>query len=169
MLRCALAAGTLTVLLASNAAAETIVRVQDRPAVPDATLLDGITIAEMEAIMTKAGYQAKVGVDGDNLPVIDSKASGMKFWVYFYNCDGEPQKCRRVQFQSSFKTDEAMQKKALDWNNKKVAGRASNDRDNTYFDYLIDAGGGVSPDNLSQNLERFDTLMSEFTGYIGWR
>jgi hypothetical protein len=61
-----------------------------------------------------------------------------------------------------------MQDKALDWNNTKVAGRAANNKDNTYFDYLIDCGGGVSADNLSQNLERFDTLMSEFTTFIGW-
>ncbi|GAA4125007.1 YbjN domain-containing protein [Aminobacter aganoensis] len=162
MLRFALFAGALAL------AAGTAARAEDKPqAAP--TVVEGVTVAEFQDIMTKAGYQAKVGTDSDNLPVIDSKASGMNFWVYFYNCDGEPQKCRRVQFQSSFKTDKTMQDKALDWNNKKVAGRASNEKDNTYFDYLVDCGGGVSSGNLSQNLERFDTLMAEFTTYIGWR
>ena len=150
-------------------AAGTAARAEDKPQVAP-TVIEGVTVAEFEAIMIKAGYQAKVGVDSDNLPVIDSKASGMNFWVYLYNCEGsEPQKCRRVQFQSSFKTDEKMQGKALEWNNKKVAGRAANDKENTYFDYLVDCGGGVSASNLSQNLERFDTLMAEFTTYIGWR
>jgi hypothetical protein len=160
----------LTVLFAlavpSGAAAETFTLVQDKPAAP--ALLDGVTVDEMEGIMSKAGYQAKVGVDSENKPIIDSKASGLNFWVYFYNCEGDQQRCRRVQFETSLKTDKGMQDKALEWNNKKVAGRATNSKDNTYFDYLIDCGGGVSADNLSQNLERFDTLMSEFTTYIGW-
>lgn len=163
MLRFALLATALAL------AAGTAAKAEDKPQAAPA-VVEGITVAEFGEIMTKAGYQAKVGVDSDNLPVIDSKASGMNFWVYFYNCEGgEPQKCRRVQFQSSFKTDKTMQDKALEWNNKKVAGRASNDKENTYFDYLIDCGGGVSSTNLSQNLERFDTLMAEFTTYIGWR
>lgn len=38
--------------------------------------------------------------------------------------------------------------KALGWNNKKVAGRATGNKDNTHFDYLIDCGG-VLADNLS--------------------
>ncbi|MDH4987030.1 YbjN domain-containing protein [Aminobacter anthyllidis] len=163
MLRFALLAAALAL------AAGTAARAEDKPQATPA-VVEGVTVAEFGDIMIKAGYQAKVGVDSDNLPVIDSKASGMNFWVYLYNCEGaEPQKCRRVQFQSSFKTDKAMQDKALEWNNKKVAGRASNDKENTYFDYLIDCGGGVSAANLSQNLERFDTLMAEFTTYIGWR
>lgn len=163
MLRFALVIGA-TVLAASNIPA----RAEDKPQAAPA-VMEGVTIAQMEEIMGKAGYQAKVGVDSENMPIIDSKASGMSFWVYFYNCEGEPKKCRRVQFQTSFKTDMAMQDKALDWNNKKVAGRAANSKDNTYFDYMVDCGGGITADNLSQNLERFDSLMSEFTTYIGWR
>ena len=38
---------------------------------------------------------------------------------------------------------------------------------NTYFDYLIECGSGVSEGNLLQNLERFGTMMAEFTTYIG--
>lgn len=163
MLRFALVIGA-TVLAVSNIP----VRAEDKPQAAPA-VMEGVTIAQMEEIMGKAGYQAKVGVDSENMPIIDSKASGMSFWVYFYNCEGEPKKCRRVQFQTSFKTDMAMQDKALDWNNKKVAGRAANSKDNTYFDYMVDCGGGITADNLSQNLERFDSLMSEFTTYIGWR
>lgn len=163
MLRFALVIGA-TALAVSNIPA----RAEDKPQAAPA-VMEGVTIAQMEEIMGKAGYQAKVGVDSENMPIIDSKASGMSFWVYFYNCEGEPKKCRRVQFQTSFKTDMAMQDKALDWNNKKVAGRAANSKDNTYFDYMVDCGGGITADNLSQNLERFDSLMSEFTTYIGWR
>lgn len=163
MLRFALVIGA-TAFAVSNIPA----RAEDKPQAAPA-VMEGVTIAQMEEIMGKAGYQAKVGVDSENMPIIDSKASGMSFWVYFYNCEGEPKKCRRVQFQTSFKTDMAMQDKALDWNNKKVAGRAANSKDNTYFDYMVDCGGGITADNLSQNLERFDSLMSEFTTYIGWR
>lgn len=163
MLRSALIIG-----MAALAASQLPARAEDKPQAAPA-VLEGVTVAQMGEIMAKAGYQAKVGVDSDNLPIIDSKASGMNFWVYFYNCDGEPKICRRVQFQSSFKTDMPMQDKAMDWNNKKVAGRAANSKDNTYFDYVVDCGGGVTADNLSQNLERFDSLMSEFTTYIGWR
>lgn len=158
----------LAIAAAAFAISQLPARAEDKPSAAT-EILQGVTVAQMEEIMGKAGYQAKVGVDSDNLPVIDSKASGMNFWVYFYNCDGEPKTCRRVQFQTSLKTDMPMQDKAMDWNNKKVAGRAANSKDTTYFDYLVDCGGGVTPDNLSQNLERFDAMMSEFATFIGWR
>lgn len=167
MLRYALLAGVFA--FPTIAAGNTIIRIQDKLTPPASAIYHGVSIDEMAEIMSNAGYRDDIVVEGDKEPFIESKASGMTFWVYLYNCDGDPRKCRRIQFQSSFKTDKAMQDKALDWNNKKVAGRAANDKDKTYFDYLIDSGGGVTSDNLVQNLERFDTLMSEFTDYIGWR
>jgi hypothetical protein len=131
-------------------------------------MLEGVTADEMAAVIKDAGYKAEVKMDSNNEPYIDSKASGLNFWVYLYRCDGQPAKCLRIQFQSSFSTKKEHQDKALQWNVDKVVGRAYNIKDSTYFDYVIDTDGGVSSDNLMRNVELWDTLMGEFTKYIGW-
>jgi hypothetical protein len=131
-------------------------------------VLEGVTADEMADVIRDAGYKAEVKMDSNNEPYIDSKASGLNFWVYLYRCDGDPQKCLRIQFQSSFSTKQEHQDKAVQWNVDKVVGRAYNIKDSTYFDYVIDTDGGVSSTNLVRNVELWDTLMGEFTRYIGW-
>jgi hypothetical protein len=131
-------------------------------------VLEGVTADEMADVIRDAGYKAEVKMDSNNEPYIDSKASGLNFWVYLYRCDGTPQKCLRIQFQSSFSTKQEHQDKAVQWNVDKVVGRAYNIKDSTYFDYVIDTDGGVSSTNLVRNVELWDTLMGEFTRYIGW-
>ncbi|MBX6323396.1 MAG: YbjN domain-containing protein [Rhodospirillaceae bacterium] len=138
------------------------------PAQQGPQIIEALTADEMADVIREAGYKAQVKMDSNNEPYIDSKASGLNFWVYLYRCDGESSKCMRVQFQSSFSTNKEQQDKAVNWNVDKVIGRSYNIKDSTYFDYVIDMDGGVTRDNLIRNVELWDTVMGEFTRYIGW-
>jgi hypothetical protein len=130
-------------------------------------LFNGVTVDEAADLIRDAGYKARL-LNDENGPYIESKAGGQLFNVYFYGCDGDPQRCLQVMFQIRLTTTEEQQKKALEYDVKKVFGRAYNDGDTTYLDYAMHLNGGVTGDYFKNNVDLWKNVVAEFVDYIGW-
>jgi hypothetical protein len=133
-----------------------------------ASFADGITVEEMAELVRDAGYRAEVKYDDQNLPYVSSRASGLNYWINLYGCEGEPQRCWDVEFQTSLKTTPEQRSKATQWAVDKVFGRSYAIEDSTYFALPVRVGGGVAPQNLISTIELWDTLLGDFTDYIDW-
>jgi hypothetical protein len=169
MLRYVAFAAALAVTVPALAADNTVLGAGTTAPADCPVLYSGVTIEEAADLMREAGYKAQIKTEEGQEPWIDSKASGLNFWVYFYRCDdANPSRCQQVQFQSSFSTNKEEQDKATQWAVDKVFGRSYNVEDSTYFEHPVDLEGGVTADNFMRNLELWDRLMGEFTKYIGW-
>ena len=131
-------------------------------------LYDGLTLDETVQLIRDAGYKAQIAGEPDD-PYIESKASGRNFDIYFYNCEGEPKRCVQLMFQIRLSTTKEQQAKALEYDLKKVFGRAySDDEDTTYLDYALHLNGGVTAAYFTNNLELWDNVVGEFVRYIEW-
>jgi hypothetical protein len=131
-------------------------------------LYNGITVDETVELIRDAGYKARIEKEEDGTRYIESKASGRIFDVYFYNCDEETERCLQLMFQIRLKTTEEQQQKALEYDIKKVFGRAYNEGETTYMDYALHINGGVTGDYVKNNLELWDNVVGEFVQFIGW-
>jgi hypothetical protein len=132
-------------------------------------MYNGFTVDETMALMQEAGFRAKLLVDSNGFPYIESGAGGLIFEVNFYGCDGaDPERCLQLQFRASFSTDEAQKEKALQYNVDKVFGRTYNLEDSTYIEHAMHTNGGVTGDFFINNVLLWDNVLGEFAEYIGW-
>lgn len=142
----------------------------EAPAGADAgsAVRQSIGLEEVATLLQDAGYRARIVRDqGD--PYVESRAGGLSFWIYVYECGAAFEACRYMHLQTSFQATAEQQAKALQWNSDKVLGRAYSSGGSAYIDMAIDLNGGVTEANLRNAVESFETRMSEFTDYIGWQ
>jgi hypothetical protein len=132
-------------------------------------IYNGFTVDEALALMQDAGFRAKLLVDSNGFPYIESGAGGLIFEVNFYGCDGaEPERCLQLQFRASFTTDDTQKDKALQYNVDKVFGRVYNLDESTYIEHPMHTNGGVTGDFFVNNLLLWDNVLGEFAEYIDW-
>lgn len=144
-----------------------------------AQLIDKITGDQLGAAMTAAGLNADIITDASTgAPVIRGSNGDFNFYVRALSCAGQPMACENLVFFANFslgRTATAQDFRIVnEFNESQVFGRAYviPETNEVGIDYVIELGGGVTEDHLSQNIGRWADVVNSFVakfqaGYSG--
>ena len=158
----ALAAALSTVYLAGPAAAQP----------EDAPVYTSINGEEMAELMRLWGYRADLYTTSEGFPEIESGTQGVNFWVLFFECGeegGEKQRCFDIQFHSVFSdVPEVTPDLINEWNSTWRFYSAYIQDDSVRITTDMTLYGGVTAENIEENLLLFDTGLGDFLEFINW-
>lgn len=134
-----------------------------------ASNIDAVTADELEAALSEAGLNPTMLADAaSGAPVANGRAGEFNFFVRALDCSGEPMACETLMFFANFELGRAATvadfRTVDDFRDGQVFGRAYvlEDRNAVGVDYVVELGGGVSPDHLSQNIARWADVIAAF-------
>ena len=128
----------------------------------------GVTAQEVASVLQEKGYKAQVTKDKDGDPLIRSATGGNDFLVLYYECKGKP-RCGSIQFYAGFKKQGISPARIAEWNATKRFGRAYLDADSDpRVEMDVDVEHGATTEAIANDMERWATVMTEFTKFIGW-
>lgn len=128
-----------------------------------------LTGEQLQGLMQDLGYRAQLGVDDAGDPMIDSTASGYKYRVLFYDCEGD-KGCGALEFWAGFDADEPGDlAKMNEWNLNKRFGRAYLDEEGDPIVTIhYNLAGGVTQTNIEDMFEWWELVVAEFAAYVGF-
>jgi hypothetical protein len=122
----------------------------------------------IQTVLLEEGYRAKLTTDSTGDPMITSAAGGYEFDILFYDCT-DNRDCGSIQFFNRFKEPDNGTLEALnDWNSRKRYANAYRGENGDMI-LTLDVtmpGDGVSREVFLENLVLWNTLMSDFVGFI---
>lgn len=131
--------------------------------------LDAVTADELKAALDEAGLSPTMSEDTSNgWPVASGKLGEIVFWVRALDCSGAPLACENLLFFANFDLGRSVVQNDYavinSFNDSKLFGRAYliEAQSQVGVDYVIDLGGGVSKDHLSQNIARWADVVAAF-------
>lgn len=134
-----------------------------------AQTIDAVTADELEAALEAAGLGPTMTQDlASGAPVASGSAGQFEFYVRAMNCSGEPTACQELMFFANFELGREISiddvRKVNSFNEGQVFGRAYfiESQETVGVDYVIELGGGVSPDHLAENIDRWADVISAF-------
>jgi hypothetical protein len=129
----------------------------------------GVTKEEVAAALKKRGLDSRFTVDKDGDPLIESNFEGLKFSVYFYECEKNP-RCKSFQFAAGFTTKAVSAAKVVDWHRLSPFGRTYLDKEgDPWVEMDVDAEHGATTEALENDVGRWQQVMREYRKYIGWK
>ncbi len=134
-----------------------------------AQTIDAVTADELEAALDAAGLGPTMTQDAaSGAPVASGSAGQFEFYVRAMNCSGQPAACKELMFFANFPLGRAVTtadiRKVNSFNEGQVFGRAYfiESRSIVGVDYVVELGGGVTNDHLSENIGRWADVISAF-------
>ncbi len=134
-----------------------------------AETIGAVTAEQLEAALSDAGLGPTMLEDASTgAPVANGRAGEFSFFVRALECSGKPAACENLVFFANFdlgRTATAQDFRIVnDFNDGQVFGRAYvlEDKNQVGVDYVIELGGGVSEDHLSQNVSRWADVIGAF-------
>ncbi|MEM8770168.1 MAG: YbjN domain-containing protein [Pseudomonadota bacterium] len=132
--------------------------------------VDAVTADELQAALEAAGLGPVTMLEdaGTGNPVAHGRAGENTFFVRALDCSGTPAACETLMFFANFELGRAATANdfriADNFRDGQVFGRAYvlEDKGQVGVDYVIELGGGVSKEHLSQNISRWADVISEF-------
>jgi hypothetical protein len=125
----------------------------------------GVTVQEMSEVLKAGGYPiAMATVDGT--PVINTTVNGIKFGIYFFECDPGG-RCQSIQFSADWSIPGITQARMQDWNRTRRFGRGYLSEHGTPFVEMdMDVHHGATTEALVNNLDRWKLVVKEFPAYF---
>jgi hypothetical protein len=124
--------------------------------------------AGLQAVLLEEGFRAKLGVDSVGDLLITSATAGYDFEIMFYDCTDNAD-CRSIQFYIGLSDpDRATAEDMNVWNAGNRYARAYLDEEGDAIlrmDVTMD-GEGMGPQVFLKNLSLWNTLVSDFVGYV---
>lgn len=134
-----------------------------------AQMVSEVTADELESALSSAGLSPTMAEDAaSGAPVAAGKLGETIFWVRAMGCGGTPAACENLMFFANFDLGRGVTPKDYtvinNYNESKVFGRAYiiESEAQVGVDYVIELGGGVSMDHLSQNIARWADVVAAF-------
>ena len=134
-----------------------------------AQIIDAINGEQLEAALSAAGLNPTMMQDGaSGAPVAQGTAGEFQFYVRTLSCSGTPAACENLVFFANFElgrsASQADYRIVNSFNDGQIFGRAYIlERQNQVgVDYVIELGGGVTEDHLSENIGRWSDVISAF-------
>jgi len=131
--------------------------------------LSAVDADALEAILNDAGLGASMTQDAaSGAPVANASLGGIGFWVRALDCGGSPLACETLVFFANFELGRAATpsdyKVINSFNDSQVFGRAYviEAEAQVGIDYVIELGGGVSNEHVTQNVSRWADVVSAF-------
>lgn len=139
------------------------------PTAASAQMKSAVTASELAAILTEAGLSPTMTEDAaTGAPAAAGKLGEIIFWVRALDCTGAPLACENLMFFANFGLGRSVTPKDYvvinSYNDSKVFGRAYviEAQSEIGVDYVIELGGGVSKDHITQNISRWADVVSAF-------
>jgi hypothetical protein len=134
-----------------------------------ADMIEAVTAAQLEAALDAAGLNPTMLEDAaTGAPVASGQAGEFKFYVRALSCSGRPPACENLMFFANFELGRPATAEdfriANDFKDSQVFGRAYvlENQNQVGVDYVIELGGGVSPEHLAQNISRWADVIGVF-------
>jgi len=131
--------------------------------------IEAVTADELEAALSEAGLSPTIIADANTgAPVGSGKVGEFGFFVRALSCSGSPAACEDLMFFANFDLGRAAIEKDYrivnSFNDSQVFGRAYiiESKNQVGVDYVIELGGGVSKNHLSENLSRWSDVIAAF-------
>jgi len=134
-----------------------------------AQIVDSVSGEQLESALSAAGLSPTMMEDSaSGAPVANGTAGEFSFFVRALSCSGAPQACENLVFFANF--DLGRPASASDYrivnsfNDSQVFGRAYvlANQNQVGVDYVIELGGGVTEEHLSENIGRWSDVISAF-------
>jgi len=136
-------------------------------ALPD-KMITGITPGEIATIMRHEGYEAKIGKDSENDPMITANIDNTKFSVLFYSCEKTgplaQRYCSDAEFAAAYSVDPSPSLAKLnEWNAGQAFGIAYLYKDGDVgLKMPLNLAGTVSNSFVLSSLEWWRSILGEF-------
>lgn len=134
-----------------------------------AQVIETVDAEQLEAALSEAGLNPTMLSDSaTGAPVANGSAGDFTFFVRALSCSGEPMACENLVFFANFELGRDVSpndfRTVNNFNDSQVFGRAYVlERQNQVgVDYVIELGGGVTTDHLSENISRWADVISAF-------
>ncbi len=131
--------------------------------------IGAVTAQELEAALSEAGLNPTMLADAaSGAPVANGRAGEFNFFVRALDCSGTPLACETLLFFANFdlgRTATVSDFRVVDnFRDGQVFGRAYvlEKQDKVGVDYVVELGGGVSKEHLSQNISRWADVIAAF-------
>lgn len=120
--------------------------------------------------MRAYGMIATLDTDDYGDPMIESRISQSRFYIFFYDCE-QSKDCRSIQFRSSYVTEgSVVLEQVNEWNRDRRFGKAYLDDDNDAvieMDLNLDFDG-VGAENFEDSLDYWRVIVEQFEDFISW-
>lgn len=124
----------------------------------------GVTREEIAKLMTQYGWPAKLAKDSNGTPIISSRAAGVNFDVYFYEChDG---RCTDLQFAAGWSNAKVTPDQVNQWNADKRFLRSYWKPGNVVWAEMDARVARGTTGNIQEYLALWPTLLHEFTSFM---
>ena len=134
-----------------------------------AQIVDSVNGVQLEATLTAAGLSPSMMEDtATGAPVASGTAGEFDFFVRTLSCSGAPAACENLVFFANFELGRAASANDYrivnSFNDSQVFGRAYvlESQNSVGVDYVIELGGGVTEEHLSENVSRWADVISAF-------
>jgi hypothetical protein len=128
----------------------------------------GVTAEEVASVLHQKGYKAQVTTDDSGDPMVRSASSGVDFLVVYYECNHKP-RCASIQFYAGFKKPGITPAQIAEWNATKRFGRAYlDDLSDPRVEMDVDVEHGTTTEAIGNAVERWVSVLTEFTKFIAW-
>lgn len=137
--------------------------------VSSAQVIDSVHAEQLEAALSEAGLNPTIlSDDATGAPVAHGAAGEIAFFVRALDCSGGPPACENLLFFANFELGRAATAQDYrivnSFNDSQVFGRAYvlERQEQVGVDYVIELGGGVTPEHLAENISRWADVISAF-------
>ena len=134
-----------------------------------AQVIDRITAEDLETALQAAGLNPTIIPEANGgFPVAKGQAGEFEFYVRGLNCSGSPMACEELMFFANFELGREATPNDYrivnGFNDSQVFGRAFvlQNTGEVGVDYVIELGGGVTQDHLTENIGRWADVISAF-------
>jgi hypothetical protein len=137
----------------------------DRAAIARPLPDGGITAQEMSEVLKAGGYPVEV-TSFDGRPAINTSVNGIKFGIFFLECDPDG-RCQSIVFSASWSIAGITPDRMQDWNRTKRFGRGYlSEQGAPVVAMDIDVHHGATTEALVNNLDRWKLVVKEFPAYF---
>lgn len=134
-----------------------------------AQVIETVDAEQLEAALSEAGLNPTMMSDSaTGAPVAHGAAGDITFFVRALSCSGDPMACENLVFFANFELGRDVApndyRTVNSFNDSQVFGRAYvlDRQAQVGVDYVIELGGGVTGDHLSENISRWADVISAF-------
>ena len=144
------------------------------PAVAQNVVYDPLTAADLTRLLESQGHTVKVDAADEDSEgeYVNWQYRKANVWTHFTACDPDHTHCELIQFDAGFQYNKDSDRPTLaqinDWNEYHL-GKAGIDSDgNPYINLEVNIVGGLTHDNMIDNINWWKQMLVEYTDYIGW-
>ncbi|MEM8876288.1 MAG: YbjN domain-containing protein, partial [Pseudomonadota bacterium] len=113
------------------------------------------------------GYgTANLDVAADDTPMIIGRIDGTRYNIFFYDCDGENENCKSIQFYAGWTDIDMSLRDMNEWNKTKRWFQAyQDDEGDSVIEMDVNMFGGVSFSNADDTFDWWRIGLKEFLEY----